>query len=532
MALFGKLFPTAGALLVAAGSLGAQAPAKSTCDADATKGGLAKAAFTVEQARTAQGTPAAVPTMTSAVKQLEAIKGEDPTVQALLLGQTLSFWLSQPNMSYTPRRGTLGFVQNPDAPINLVTSIDSLFTVVENAKPGCRDLTSAYRGGMPGYLNMVNGAISALNADKLDSAEFLATQANRLYPNSPYGTMVLGSVASKRKDDAKAQEYWAAAATTAARDTIYRDVERQVLSNAGASYLSQANLASGADRAAAARNAARAYSAVLAVPGTVGLVASSTRSNLQSAQLLMGDTTAFVASYQPLLANPSAYVYQDLLNSAVNAARANRTADAAKLLEATLVQNPYSRDALFNLAVEYLALDQNDKVVPLVNRLIAVDPAYQENYNLAARAYQSQGKAAQAAKKTAVAKAYNDSTITWYTRGTKLPAEVTFNEFSPSEKQVVLAGTVTDRRDKMAADLNEPAPAPKKGGKAAKAAAKAAPSFPPLPVTLHIDALDKSGAVLGSQTVTTQPLSPGKSEPFRVTIPAAGAVAYRYTTGS
>ncbi|MDB4879868.1 MAG: hypothetical protein JWL60_1314, partial [Gemmatimonadetes bacterium] len=449
MALTGKLFPAAAALLVA-GSLGAQATAaRPSCDADATKGNLAKAAFSVEQARTAQGTPGAQTIMANAVKQLEAAKGEDPTVQALYLGQTLAFWLSQPNMSATPTRGVLGFTQNPEATIDLVATVDSLFKVVETAKPACVELTSAYRGGLPGYLALVNGAIGALNADKLDSAEYYATRANRLYAGSPYGSMVLGSVAAKRKDEAKALEYWAAAATSAARDTIYRDVERSVLSNQGTTLLGMANRLSGAERADAARRAVAVYTRLLAVPGTTGAFASSGRANMQSAYLLMGDTAAFAASYQPLIANPSAYGYQDLLGSAVNAARANRAADAAKLFEATLAQNPYNRDALYNLAVMYLALEQNDKVGAVVARLVAVDPANPENYNLAARAYLAQAKAAEAAKRTAIAKAYNDTTMTWYTQGNKLPVEVVFTEFSPTEKALTIAGTVLDRRDKI-----------------------------------------------------------------------------------
>jgi tetratricopeptide (TPR) repeat protein len=253
--------------------------------------------------------------------------------------------------------------------------------------------------------------------------------------------------------------------------------------------------------------------------------------NLQSAQLLMGDTAAFVAGYQPLLQNPSAYSYQDLLNTSVNAARANRTADAAKLLEGTLAQNAYSRDGLFNLAVEYLALDQNEKVTPIVARLVAIDPGNPENFNLAARAYQARGRAAQSAKKTAEAKTWNDSTLAWYTKGAKLPVEVVFTEFSPSEKQLVVSGTVLDRRDKIDAGLAEAAPTPARGAKG-KGAKAAVPSFAPTPVTLRIEALDKAGTVLGTESITTEPLLPGKSATFHATIPSANAVAYRYTVGA
>jgi hypothetical protein len=335
--------------------------------------------------------------------------------------------------------------------------------------------------------------------------------------------MVLGSVAAKRNDNAKALEYWTKAAEVAGRDTSYRDVRRQMLANAGGVYLNQAQTASGAQRAEAARKAADLYSQLIAVPATRGSYLYGGRQNYQSALLLAGDTAAFVKSYEPLLANPSGYEYQDLLNSAVNAARTNKAADAAKLFEATLSQNPYNRDALFNLAVTYLTLEQNDKVAPIATRLVALDPGNPENYNLGARAYLAMAKVAQTAKKTPLSAAYNDSTLTWYSKGSKLPIEVTFTEFSPSESQVVVGGSILDRRDKAEAEAAA-GKAPARG----KAAPKASPK-PPKAVTLKFEALDKAGSPLGSQSVTTEPLTPGKSATFSVKIPAQNAVAYRYT---
>jgi tetratricopeptide (TPR) repeat protein len=417
-------------------------------------------------------------------------------------------------------------VQNPESPIDLVVTIDSLFRVVETAKPACSEITTAYRGGLPGYLGLVNGAINALNAEKLDSAEHLAAAANRLYPGSPYGVMVLGNVASKRKDDAKALEYWSAAATVAAKDTIYRDVERQVLNNQGMLYMSTANTASGAQRAEAARHAIQVYNTLLAVPGTTGVYSATGRQNLQTAQLLLGDTASFVAGYQPMIANPSAYTYQDLLNTAMNAVRANRTADAAKLFEGALVVNPWNRDALYNLGVEYIALNQNDKVQPLVQRLIALDPANPVNYFMAAQAFQARSKEAQAAKRTPLVAAFNDSTLQWIARGEKLPTEVTFTTFYSTDKVTTLAGTITDRRDKAAAPM---AAAPAARGAKAKPAAK--PALPAQAVTVTIETLDKSGAVVGSKVITTAPLVPGGSETFNTTIPG-DAIAYRYRVGA
>lgn len=525
MVRFARQFAAAGALVVAAGTLGAQGAAK--CDAEGSKGSLARIAFVVEQARTSQG-PAASASLTNAVKQLEANTASDATIgRSFLLGETLALWFGQPGITPTPKRSALGFTRDPDATIDLAFAIDSLFRVVETAKPECLELTTTYRGGLAGYVNIANAAIGALNAEKLDSAEFLATRAHRLYPGSPYGTMVLGNVANKRGNTAKALEFYSQAAIDAGKDSAYREVERQMRYNIGAVYLTEANKASGAARADAARKAAAAYNQLLTIPGTSGLYLSSGRLNYQNAILLAGDTAAFVASYAPLLANPAAYDYQDLLNSAVGAARINKPAEATKLFEAVLAKNPYSRDALFNLGLTYLTLDQNEKVVPVVTRLIDVDPANPENYNLAARAFLAQSKAAAAAKKIPLVAALNDSTMQWYMRGNRLPNEVTFTLLTPSEKQITIAGIVTDRRDKV--DVPPEAP-PAKGAK--KAPVKAKPTLPSVPVTVKFEALDIKGNVVGTQTVTTEALSPGATSSFSITIPANNATSFRYKIGA
>ena len=531
MALLAKKCLAAGALLFSSSILGAQAtPAKPTCDvSESAKGNAARATLLVNLAKDAASPAVAASNLKGAVKLVEHVeKGDEPVTNAYVLGMALSLWGNQPGTGLSPKRGALGFTTNPEGTLDLPATLDSLFNVVETAKPNCSGYTAYWRAGQKFYLDVVNSAINSLNAEKLDSAEYYATQANKLYAASPYGDMVLGSVASKKGNSARAIEYWTKSAEVAAKDSSYRDVRRQMLANLGSAYMETANSATGADKAAAARKAADVYGQLIAVPGSKGSYLNVGRQQLQAAYLLAGDTAAAVKTWEPLIANPTAYDYQDLLNSAVSAARANRTADAGKLFEATLSQNPNSRDALYNVAVTYLTLEQNEKVGPIVKRLVEVDPGNPENYNLAARAYLSLAKASATAKKAAAAAAYNDTTVTWYNSGNKLPIEVTFNEFSPGEKQVVIGGAVLDRRDKIEANGAPAATAkPVKG----KPAPKAPPmkTYPPKPATLNFVALDKAGAVVGTETVTTEPLSPGQRGKFKVTIAAANVVAYRYT---
>ncbi|MDB4913581.1 MAG: hypothetical protein JWM95_1225 [Gemmatimonadetes bacterium] len=538
MAVFGKKFLAAAACVALSASAGAQAAAaaKPACDiGESSTGNAARATLSVNLAREGASSAVRLSNLKNAVKLLEHVdKGDNPVTDAYVLGMAISLAASEPGIGLAPKRGAVGFVTNPEGTLDVPFTLDSLFKIVEVARPICTDYTTYWRAGQKFYLDVVNGAIGALNAEKLDSAEAYARQANLLYASSPYGDMVIGSVASKKNDIPRAIDYWSRAAELAGKDTSYRDVRRQMLANVGSQYMTTANTGSGAEKVEAARKAAAIYEQLIAVPGTKGSYLTGGRQQLQTAYMLAGDTASAAKTWAPLLADPSAYDYGDLLNSAVNAARANRSADAGKLFEATLAQNPNNRDALFNVAVTYLTMEQNEKVGPIVTRLVAVDPGNPENYNLAARAYLAMAKAAEKAKKSPVATAYNDTTLTWYNMGNKLPAEVYFNEFTPNDKQVTIAGTVGDRRDKADANTDAtPAPAakPVKGKPAPKAAPvkPEAKVYPPRPVTMNFVALDKAGQVVGTETVTTEPLTPGKQARFSVTIKAPNAVAYRYT---
>jgi tetratricopeptide (TPR) repeat protein len=537
MAVLVRILPAAALLALTATSVSAQAtpaqatPAQPVCEASQPGGSMgARANLSLQLAMKDQkANPAnAAKQLQAAVKTLEPPSKGEELNRAYMLGSVLALWLNQPDVGYTPKRSVVGFSANPEATINIPATIDSLFKIVEASKPGCSYYTAYWRGGQQAYLDMVNNAIAALNADKLDSAQYFATMANTLYSGSPYGSMVLGNIASKRNNNDEAVKYWQTAATAAATDTVYRDVQRQVLGNIASVHMNVARdeKTPKAAQVEAAKKAAEVYNQLLAVPGTTGSTATGARQNLQQALLITGDTSSVTKSYADMLTNPTAYDYQALLTSAVAAVRANRNADAAKLFENVLQLNPYNRDALFNLAVTYWNMGQHDKVPALVTRLVAVDPGNPENYLLAARAYVDIAKTR---KGTAVAAA-NDTTLSWFNRGTKLPVEVTFSEFSPGEKQLEIAGSVLDRRDK-AAQAEQAAVSGTAAARAAaaKKAAAATAAISPKAVTLKFEALDKSGAVLGSQSVTTEPLQPGKRAAFRVKIDAANAAAYRYT---
>ena len=207
MAVFVRILPAAALLVATAASLGAQqAATPPACDAtQPTSANALKASLSLQGALKTQKTaPAeAAKSLTAAVKSLDNNDKGDDAGRAYVLGGALALWMNQPGVGLTPKRSAVGFTSNPEATIDLPNAIDSLFKIVEATKPGCAYYTAFWRGGQQAYLDLVNGAINALNADKLDSATYYATQANKLYSASPYGTMVLGNIASKKTNDAE-----------------------------------------------------------------------------------------------------------------------------------------------------------------------------------------------------------------------------------------------------------------------------------------------------------------------------------------
>jgi len=293
MAVFVRILPAAALLVVSAASLGAQqtAAAPPACDAtQPTNPAALKANLTLQQAlkqQQAKSDPAGVAkNLTATVKSVE--NGASDPASAYVLGSALALWMNQPGIGLTPKRSAVGFSSNPEATIDLPSAIDSLFRIVETKQPSCAYYTAYWRGGQQAYLDLVNGAINALNADKLDSAQFYATQANKLYSASPYGTMVLGNIASKRNNNDEAVKYWQEAATAAASDTSYRDVERQGLGNIASVYLDKARDKASAkpQQAEAAKKAAETYNKLLAIPGGKGQSVTGARQNLQAALLI------------------------------------------------------------------------------------------------------------------------------------------------------------------------------------------------------------------------------------------------------
>jgi tetratricopeptide (TPR) repeat protein len=418
---------------------------------------------------------------------------DNPTARNFLRGQAYIIYLMQPNAQAIVQRGTLGMTTNPTATVDLYAAADSAFSIVEKASPECVTVISQWRQQKP-WLNALNGAINALNAGQLDSAEMLAKRSLVLDRHAPYAYSVLGSVAEQRKNSAAAMEYWKQALTAAGTDTIYADVRTKTLYEIASAGSDRADAATGAARRAAAKEAIKPWQDYMAVANNDLLLADAI-DNESRMYVEAGDSVSVPSVYAPMIANPSKYGEISLVHAGVVATRNGHQADAVKLFDAALAQNPYSRDAINNLAATYIQNNQFPKAFPLIDKLISLDPSNPDNQLLYAFAYQGLYKGTKDKK---LQKIYTDSLVYFNNKSESMPVKLAVTEFTRRPDQTLLAGTIENR------------------------------GTTPKTYSVSFEILDKSGTVISTETASVGPVAPKKSGAFKITSAKGGAYGYRY----
>jgi hypothetical protein len=406
-----------------------------------------------------------------------------------LLGRALVTFATMPDQPVVVPKASIGYAGAPTDQIDLVVAADSAFDVVEQAMPQCESETEQYRRGP--YVPLVNQAVNLYNAKQVDSAVALAQRALIIYPKSPVAYNVIGNAAQAKDDIPGAVDAFRKMLVAIGTDTAYADEKKQVMLNIGQLLAASADAAQPPKKAEIAKQAAEAYQAYLKeYPNDAGA-----QSGLARAQLLAGDSASANKIYSDMLSAPDRYSDMQLLEAGVNAARAERSKEAAQLFEAGLKKNPFYRDGLFNLAVTYLTTNQFDKMPPVMDRLIVVDPNNPENYRVFVNYYQDRVKAE---KNVATKRLLSDSVLKYYKLFSEPAAKVTFNLFSHDGAKSTLAGTIENL-------------------------SPAAKTY-----TLKVDFLDNTGNTLATQEATVGAVDPKGSKPFRITVEKEGVVAFKY----
>ena len=460
-------------------------------------------------------------------KREEQDNAKNPVGRAYTLGRIYMIYLSQPDMPVVTTRGRLGYKTNPEGVVDLSVGIDSAFRIVEEKMqtPECQRHMAQWRQ-QAGWVKLVQSAMDLANQNKIDSAEIVANQALRVSPTAPYTQLVLGNVAAQRMKNMEAIQHYKLALAEAEKDTVFADIRRNILYTLG----NFANDAGQVDTVPAKKKeyfaeALEAFNLLAKDPGkTYGDVASQGRTAVLRA---MGDTAAIKAACQPTVANPSGAKFTELIQCGVTLAEVNDNVNSTKLFEAAAAQNPYHRDALYNLARQQMVSGEYDKAVATTDKLVTLDPSNPDNLKLYVYAYgsirkayltraDSIGKAVNALPRTQ-ANAAKRTQLTneaikldslqrdavkrqadWNTKADSMPVQVLFAEFTPGAEKATVGGEIRNRTTTEKSYV------------------------------LTIEFLDKSGAVVGTGSATVDKVAPRGSGRFSITGTAPNIAAFRY----
>lgn len=405
-----------------------------------------------------------------------------------MLVRAYAQWLQRDEVAYVMKRGEVGFTANPSGSHNLLMALDSAATVLETMLPACRETVRPYRDRFFG--DIMNKSIGAMNAEQNDSSVFYARLALQLSASDPRPWNVLSAVFQKQGQADSAMAAMERVIALAGSDTLYGKVKQQNRYNLAVMRLQRAEEMSGdkLPTVAAARALLEAY--LKDSPGD----ANATQA-LGRAMRLSGDTASVADLFNDLKANPDKFTADQLFEAASNAASSGKDADASTLFENGLKKNPYHRLALYNYANVLFGMKDPDRMGPVVQRLLEVDPNFDRAWRLMAGRWQLKARAETDAAKR---KVYNDSTLYYLDRQQKLNPRVEIALAARTGSSYQVQGTVTNE-------------------------GTAAGTW-----TMQVELLDEKGAVVGSKAVPIGPLDAGANTTFAVKIEAPSAVAFRY----
>ncbi len=419
----------------------------------------------------------------------------NPVGLAYLRAQIMVLWLHQPGGAETMTREQLNMGGVKTESLDLISTADSLLKMVEAVDPTCANETYAWRAARP-WTSRIQRVYALLDSNRVDDAERLAKRAAQLYAASPYVHNAFAQIAQKRNDNAATLAHLRIAIEQAAKDTSLATMHRQMRFQLAQVAQGYAMTDGSAQKAALLKESLDAYVGLLreAPASEEGSYAFQSASEIVQ---LSQDTAAARALLEPMVADPSPYSDLTLLLGADLARAGSRDADAMALYAGALAKNPNIRDANYFLAYMYYNAKQPDKMIPLTERLLEIDPSNGDNYQMRAVAYQLMFQAERDPRKKAELQKQFDE---WSAKENALAAQhrLTVNRFERRREGAALGGEVENLT-------------------------KAPKTF-----TVRMMFLDTAGNVLETMTAEVKDVKPGEKGKFEFTPTTRGIVAYKY----
>lgn len=359
-----------------------------------------------------------------------------------------------------------------------VTGADSAFTRAQQLVPACGNDIKSWR--QRAWIPLATPAAEYANQGKADSAVILFKQAARMVPNMPQAPYNLGVLYANAGETDSAIAYFTSARDLAAADPQYNADRNSATFNLAAMY----------------QRAGRHGDAVTQLKQYLEWSPNDSEARRALAQSLRANgqnEEAAAVEEQVLVAATAAgtLTSNDLMTMGVNQFNDKNYAEAAATFEKLRAEEPNNRDALYNLANSYYAVENGPKLIEVGTLLVALEPLSEENRKLLAQGYRFSNE--------------QDLLISSVTELLAMPTAVHVERFQAGDETAVLSGVATGRQGES--DGNPVAPKAQ---------------------TIVVEFLNAAGETVTSSEVELPALEPGVRFEWSATGSAAGVNAWRY----
>jgi len=358
---------------------------------------------------------------------------------------------------------------------------DSAFTKAEELVPSCEIDITQYRQN--NWAMLANAGIEFQKKGEIDSALALFRDASTLFRGLPHVYSNMGVVFANANKEDSAAVYFNKALMIAERDTSLAEDRNTAALNLAIMYSRQNKHV---DAIAALRryltwkpDDTEARKVLAAAFRSAGMVDSADA--LERAMV-----EAFSKS------NLDSLDTQDLMAVGVAAFNAKQYPEAEKAFAKAVQRNGWSRDALYNLANTYFAMKNNEKLIEYATRLLELEPMNEDALRLLAQGQRGLNR--------------EEDVIKTATRLVVLPFTVEITGFQTGAAKAVLIAEAIGREAQDAA------------GKPLKTA----------PMTLVVEFVDVSGAVIDTEEITVPPLKKNEKHPIKLEATGAAITGWRY----
>lgn len=364
-----------------------------------------------------------------------------------------------------------------------MAGMDSAWVRAEPMLPDCDVDMTTYRQNA--WATLTNAGIEFQNAGQDDSAKVVYLGATRAYRGLPHAFMNLGVLYANAGNNDSAATYFASAVRATEGDSTMLEERSALLLNLGTIYQRM-----GDHRAAV--NTLGEYARGNPDDDNVLRQISVSYRALDMVDSAEAVESRLLAALSEM--NLDDLDGQDLLAVGVGLFQAEQYARAADVFRRAVVLNPYDRDALYNLANSYLALEDGPQLLTASVQLREMEPMNEDVLRLQGQALRFIG--GRDNELIAVAEAL-----------VGLPVSVEVSRVSYTATEGRIAGTILGR----AAMTPESRP------------------IPPAPLTLLFEFLDIQGNVVGTATVEVPALTEGQAHQLSLTAPVSrGVSGWRY----